>query len=348
MHRRGALALLLALAACAAPQRGLPPARDAAAARRAADVRYGTAIGFEIDTPQLVALAAKQGIQAAILYDRSPAANTALARAFVAHNMRVIDGGIASELFYWECHRTHTVARPPGSDRNDYCRTDEEPRIDSDAVVLADVAAMLARDARRPYVAGYWVLDDWPWWDYGSARTLLQKIHAEIAQTGGLPAICGFGAAIEKGRGYGWGAGLAKNFSPAGCDAVGWYNYTPFGLRHPSSGDGYNWSMHGLLHAMARSLERYGWNVQAQPLIGIGQAWGGSYGSRSYQPGLSAAQMEEQARAFCRFGASSIAWYSWNDSGFNAQTQTPVTSHAVADGIRGGIGICRSIWTIAR
>ena len=39
-------------------------------------------------------------------------------------------------LFYWECHRTHTVKPPPKNYRNWYCATDEDPKIDSDAVVL--------------------------------------------------------------------------------------------------------------------------------------------------------------------------------------------------------------------
>ncbi|HVA32634.1 MAG TPA: hypothetical protein VNG31_00710, partial [Candidatus Baltobacteraceae bacterium] len=271
---------------------------------------------------------------------------SALAKALIRNGIAVVDGGISSELFYWECHRTHTVKPPPKNyRRNPYCATDENPRVSSQSVVLADVAKLLSQDANRSYVAGYWVLDDWPWWDNGSARGLLQSIHAEIARTTpDNPAICGFGAGIGNGRRYYWDPGTGQNFSNGGCDAVAWYVYTPFGLTHPSSGKGYNWSMKGLLQAMTRSLARYGWQIAQTPLVGIGQAWSGWYGARSYQPGLSRQQMQTQAAAFCSFGAQSIAWYAWDDSGFVKGTQTPNDSSEIAAGIADGIAACRQTW----
>jgi hypothetical protein len=78
--------------------------------------------------------------------------------------------------------------------------------------------------------------------------------------------------------------------------------------------------------------------------MGIGQAWSGKYGARDYQPGLSAAQMQTQAAAFCAFGATAISWYAWDDSEDVAGTQTPNNSPVIAQGIADGLSACRGTW----
>ncbi len=303
-------------------------------------------IGFSVDTPTRAVTAAREGIGSTILYGGAPARNSALERALAAHGISVVDAGISGFLFYWECHRTHTVKPPPKSyGENDYCRTDEDPRFKNEAVVLQRTAQLLESDARRSYVAGYWVLDDWPGWDPGSGRALLQKIHNLIvAKTPKRPAICGFGAAVSLPGRVDWDRGTAANYSNAGCDMVGWYNYSPFGRRKPSLGKRLDWSMKALLPAMAHSLQQRGWRIAATPLYGIGQAWGGAYGKNHYQPGLTREEMLEQAKGFCGFGATDIGWYAWDDSGFNGRTKTPNNSTSIAAGIRGGIAACRAIW----
>lgn len=314
--------------------------------RAASNPLLHAAVGFSVDTPARAATAAAQGITSTILYSGSPSRGSALEQALQSHGISVIDGGVSSIVFYWECHRTHTVAPPPSSySRNYYCATDENPKISSDAAALARVSRLLDRDAKRPYVVGYWVLDDWASWDAGSGRELLRNIHALIVRkTPGRPAICGFGAGFGKGTIYYWDPLTAANYSNAGCDVVGWYNYTPFGKHKPSSGTHYNWSMRGLLPAMARTLGKYGWQMSRTPLMGIGQAWGGSYNGNHYQPGITANEIKTQAAAFCAFGASSISWYAWDDSGDNGQTLTPNNSAAVAQGIRDGLASCRAAW----
>ncbi|MBV8576916.1 MAG: hypothetical protein JOZ58_17995, partial [Acetobacteraceae bacterium] len=108
-------------------------------------------VGFSVDTPQRAITAARQGIGVTILYGQSPPPGSALAKSLVRNHITVVDGGVSSELFYWECHRTHTV-KPPPSGPNDYCRTDENPKVRSEAIVLRDVSKLLARDANRSYV----------------------------------------------------------------------------------------------------------------------------------------------------------------------------------------------------
>lgn len=303
-------------------------------------------IGFGVDTPNRAATAAREGITTTILYGGSPARGSALEKALEAHRISVVDARISDILFYWECHRTHTIKPPPSNyKQNPYCRTDEDPHINSQQIVLRDVGEVLKRDAQRRYVVGYWVLDDWAWWDPGSAHELLQSVHALILkETPGLPAICGFGAGVATPGRVDWDPRTAANYSNGGCDIVGWYNYSAFGKRHPSKGRHLDWTMKALLPAMQRSLEKKGWAIAHTPLYGIGQAWGGSYDKRYYQPGLTGGEMLDQAKAFCQFGATYIGWYAWDDSGFESRTQTPNNSPTIAAGIEAGIDACRRLW----
>lgn len=335
------------VSACGGGRTAVPPFANAYPNARGGGVADGLGhaiVGFTVDTPSRAAGAASLGINATVLYGESPTPSSGLAKALERNGISVIDGAISSELQYWECHRTHTVAPPPGG-RNDYCHNDERPGVDSDAVVLRYVAAELERDAQRPYVRGLWVLDDWPYWDYGSARVLLQKIHALArAKVPHDPAICGFAATLARPGRVAWQRGLALNYSNDGCDMVGWYAYTPFGRRKPSNGDELDWSMQSLLPAMGDSLAKQGWTLAHAPLVGIGQAWSGRYGDGYYQPGLSRKQMLDQARGFCTYGASAIAWWAWDDGAYLPKTKTPEDSRVIDDGIGEGIGACQNIW----
>jgi hypothetical protein len=257
-YRAAALVAAFAAAGCAPAASPVPHAPSAATAKRSAPALLHAAVGFSVDTPARAATAAREGITTTILYGGSPSPGSALEQALRSNGISVIDGGVSSIVFYWECHRTHTVAPPPSSyGYNYYCSSDYAPYMTTSAA-LAHVARLLDRDAARSYVVGYWVLDDWASWDSGSGRRLLQRIRALIAaKTPGRPAICGFGAEIGTGTKYGWDPGTAANYSNGGCDMVGWYNYSPFGRRRPSNGNHLNWAMTGLLPAMARSLEKY-------------------------------------------------------------------------------------------
>jgi hypothetical protein len=339
------LAAAAAIAGCTTIQPSVPLPSSKGAPNRAR-LQNHAIVGFSVDTPKRAATAAGQGINATILYSGAPPPESALAKALNANGITVVDATISGLLFYWECHRTHTIKPPPSSYAyNPYCRTDEDPKIDSKRVVLRRAAALLARDAKLPYVVGHWVLDDWAWWDPGSARTLLQAVHLLIAKEApGLPAICGFGAGVAKPAKVDWDPGTAANYSNGGCDVVGWYNYSPFGHRHPSDGKRLDWTMKALLPAMSRSLEKRGWHLARTPLYGIGQAWGGSYQRHFYQPGLTRHEMLEQAQAFCEFGATYIGWYAWDDSGFEKRTETPNNSPAIASGIGDGIQACHAVW----
>ena len=340
--KRG-IALFAAFTVAACGGGGQPPiGLNPAPAPAFSGVLSRAAIGFSVDTPPRASTAAREGITGTILYGSAPAPGSPLAKALASNGISTIDGGVSSDLYYWECYRTLTVKPPPHG--YTWC-SKYEKQIKSTAALLRAVEALLRKDANRPYVTGYWVLDDWPWWDYGSAHDVLQQVRAAIARmTPGRPAVCGFGAGVGRPGKIEWDPGLARNYSNEGCDAVAWYVYSPFGVTHPSKGRDLDWSMTALLPAIARSLQRHGWQMQRTPLVGIGQAWSGSYNRKYYQPGLSRTQVRAQAEAFCRFGAASIAWYAWDDSGFEARTQTPNDSPVIAAGISDGLSACKAVW----
>src|SRR6266516_5159957 len=122
--------------------------------------------GFSIDSVARVDNAASLGVNTAIIYGKPFTPSDPVGAEMQAKGMHEIDAGISSELFYYECHRTHTVAPPPAGMTNSYCATDVKPSVNSESVVLADVAAKLKADAANPLVDGYWVLDDWAYlWD---------------------------------------------------------------------------------------------------------------------------------------------------------------------------------------
>ncbi len=290
--------------------------------------------GFNIDTPDQAVKASTDGIQVAFQYGNPPSDKDKL-------------GQKLHYLYYYECHRTHTVKLAASGDVNP-CTTDSHPELNSENALLANIANHLQQEKNNPLIIGYWVLDDWVSWDAGSARQLLIKIHDLIQQyTPGRPAICGFGGSIDPYLEYGWHDEIADNFSPQGCDEVGLYIYASSqpDTTPVSSSDLYDWSMSGILPAMFASLQQRGWNINKEPLIGIGQAFGGPQAHTDrYWVTPGAKDIETQSRSFCEHGATRLAFYSWEDPGYGPTTQTPMSSAEVGTGIRNGIAACKAYW----
>jgi hypothetical protein len=337
--------LLAASTAALLFQAGLYPPGGGAAPRAVAGVASSSssfAAAFELDTVARAENAAALGISTAIQYDGPPQPGSRLAKTLAAEHISVIDARISDELEEWECHRTHTVAPPPPGEVNWFCRTDRDPGVDSPAVVLHAVREWVREDASNPSVSGYWVLDDWAPWDGGSARALLAEVHDVIEEiTPGRPAICGFAGTVEPiGDHGGFEASIAANYSNAGCDMVGLYDYAN-SVHSPSSGEGLEWAMKILLGEQDEALAEQGWVRANTPLLGIGQGWSGHDGPREYAPGLSAEEIVAQARAFCADGASSIAWYGWG--GVKRDAQTATNSPAIQAGISQSLAACAEL-----
>jgi len=304
--------------------------------------------GFSTDTPEEAARAASDGIQVAFEYGQPPSQSDNLGQKLQSLHMKVIDGYISSYLHYYECHRTKEL-RPSLLGPGNYCEDDPYPYLTNANVLLATIAAHLKQVKDNQLIIGYWVLDDWVQWDAGSARQVLIKIHNLILQyTPSRPAICGFGGNIGLDHGYGWEDWIADNFSPQGCDKVGFYIYIPSqpNSTPTSSPDAYDWSMSGVLPAMFASLQQRGWNIKKEPLIGIGQAFGGPIAhTDGYWVTPSAKDIETQSRSFCEHGATGLTFYAWDDSEFGPSTQSPMNSSEIETGIRNGIGACKQYWS---
>ena len=303
--------------------------------------------GFEIATSTAASRAAAEGVQVVFNYGTPPSENSSVGQRLQSLHMKVIDGYISSYMYYYECHRT-AVLKPALLRPGQYCPYDSHPDLTNENVLLATIAAHLKQVQNNRLITGYWVLDDWVKWDAGSARLLLMKIHQLIQRyTPGRPDICGFGGSIGLHQEYGWNDWIADNFSPQGCDAVGLYVYAPsYPDTSPvTASSDYNWSMAGLLSAMFTSLQRRGWNMAQEPLIGIGQAFGGHMvHKKAYWIIPDVKSMVTQSKSFCEHGATSLVFYAWSDSEFGPATQTPMNSAAIATGIRDGTAACRQIW----
>lgn len=302
---------------------------------------------FSVDTPAKLTRAATDGVQVVFYYGQPPSDNSALGQKLKYLRMQLIDGFIASYLYYYECHRIISVKPPPGD--KPYCMYDYHPELSNENLFLAAIAKHLQQVKGNPLIAGYWVLDDWVSWDPGSARQPLMQIHKLIQQyTPGRPAICGLGGFIEPDTGYQWSDWLADNFSPQGCDRVGLYVYTPSlpdSMPRPPA-EAFNWSMTGLLPAIFSSLTKRGWDIRKEPLIGIAQAFGGPRKGTNLSWIIPTPQdIETQSRSFCEHGASWLVFYGWDDSTFGPRAQTPMNNDGIETGIRGGIASCQQIWS---
>ncbi len=323
----------------------------AGAAKAGADgVQNNTHIigGFSTNTPARAAKAAADGIQIEFNYGQPPSESSVLGQKLQSLHMKVVDGYIASYLYYFECHRIKEL-RPSLLGSGEYCAKDYYPSLTNENVFLATIAAHLKQVKDNQLIIGYWVLDDWVQWDTGSARQLLIKIHQLIQQyTPGRPAICGFGGFIYPGTAYHWSDWLADNFSAQGCDMVGLYMYTPVLLDTAPAppADTYNWSMSGLLPTVFSSLTKRGWDIRKEPLIGIAQAFGGPRNyTNLYSVTPTAKDIEMQSKSFCEHGAAGLVFYGWDDSGFGPTAQTPMNNHGIEMGIRNGIAACKQIWS---
>ncbi len=307
--------------------------------------------GFTIDNEERAEDAKSVGVSTTISYNDPPSSESVLGQKLQTLHMQVIDGYISSYFNYYECHRTLTSILPAHGEK--FCQKDGHPELTNDTLFLANIAQHLQQVKDNPLIVGYWALDDWPSWDAGSARSLLIKVHQLVQKyTPGRPTICGMGGFVALGTAYSWDDAKAANFSPEGCDRVGLYMYTsslpnraPYNTVPYTSSDKYNWSMTDLLPSVFTSLEKRGWDIEKEPLIGIVQAFGGPIkNTNSFWVTPDAQNIETQSKSFCENGATGLAFYGWNDSEFGPGSQNPMNSNQIEQGIQRGIAACKAHW----
>jgi hypothetical protein len=298
--------------------------------------------GFGINTPERATKAAADGMQVVFKYGEPPSSGDPLGQTLNALHMKVIDTMPWTYLYRYECHRLKTLVSP--SAFASYCNGDY-PEMASENALFAALTAHLQQVQANQLIIGYWILDDWVR-EAGDGKQILINIHTLIQKYApGQPTICGFGGGIGLNRDYEWDDWTAGNFSPQGCDMVAPYIYTSSIADGALSPDAFNWPMTGLLPAIFTSLRQRGWDIKKEPLIGIGQAFGGPFtdGNRYYAI-PDARDIAIQSRSFCTSGATGLVFYTWDDLGFGPTSQNPMNSPEIETGIRNGIAACKKIW----
>jgi hypothetical protein len=290
-----------------------------------------------LTTPEMVQSASAAGLNYVFLYGPPPDPSSPLGQSLLQANMQVISAEVADLVSAYECTRTQTVAPKPDESRAEsYCASDRDY---SESRLYEEVAALVERDRSNPLVAGYWVLDDTPDWDFGSLKPVLNEVASLIPA--GRPKICGFSAGLgPNGKNY-WEPGRAANFTAAGCDFVATYVYAD--SRHESDPPltGIDWEMRGLLPEIKGSLQANGWDPSQQPLLGIAQAFGGrraKNGAITDPP--TPADMVAQARGYCSAGVGGLAWFAWSIATNYPTAQTPANDSDLANGVREAAKSC--------
>ena len=301
---------------------------------------------FSVNTPTEALAAASDGIHYSIHYGAPHSATSPQGLALQKVGIKEYSSRINDFMVDYECHKALR------NGHTEYCDKEPVSQMTSETAVLNGVKAYLQEVQKDPLIVGHWVLDDWPKWDYGSAKQMLVAIHQLIRQyTPQLPAICGFGAGFGLQGTIDWNPSLAANFSPQACDEVGLYIYAdpPDSSTNPPNTDDYDWSMSKLLPRIASSLQAQGWDSRKAPWIGIVQAFGGK---RTQSPNKvdvtpSAKNMTTQALSFCKAGAKDVFWYSFdNASEYTLDTvQTPMNSASIKAGIKSGMAACKAWWS---
>ncbi|AGB24290.1 hypothetical protein Mycsm_04033 [Mycobacterium sp. JS623] len=330
--RRAMLAVLgvamLVCTACATPQaKGVP------------SLPFGPLFigGWGLTTSDLVHSASEVGVNYALLYGPPPEASSPQGQALLQANIRVISAEVSDHVSQYECSRTATVApKPAGSPAESYCSSDVEY---SKSQLRDDVEAIARRDRTNPLVAGYWILDDTPDWDYGSLKPVLNELKPLIPVD--RPTICGFSAGLGPDGTDSWNPGRAENFSATACDVVAPYVYADSRNETDLPLSGVDWAMTGLLPKIKASLSDNGWDQSRQPLLGVAQAFGGRRAKNgAITDAPSPSDMAAQARGFCSMGASGVAWFAWSITTNYPSAQTPANNSALRDGVREGAKAC--------
>jgi hypothetical protein len=292
--------------------------------------------GFGIYTASDANAAAAAGVTTAFDYGSVTSTTSA---ALQAVKMRRIEAQPWSLLLAYECSRLSEMERGWS-----VC-TNRDP-VATQQDLLSAVTAYLHGVQHDPGVEGYWILDDWPSFDPGAARTSLQAITRLAHQlTPGRPTICGFGAQLHADGTSQFDPTAAENYAPGACDMVALYIYAA-SVRYPVHiPTAFDWSMARLLPRMEQALRAQGWDAAKVPLIGVAQAWGGV---RTDAPGLidlapSTADVAEQSASFCHNGAVGIVYYAWSSSNMR-EMQTPANNAQIRDGVERGIAACKSVW----
>lgn len=240
------VSLLLTLALVSHAPRLLSPISSVSPTASPAPSLHHFEGGFGIYTAADAASAAAAGVTTAFVYD---SATPATAAALDTVHMPRIEAMPWTLLLRYECFRLTRIERSWAACQN-------RALIPTQDDLLADLTTYLRGVQHDPRVIGYWILDDWPLFDPGTASDALTAITRLVHQmTPGLPTICGFGAQFGPDGSVIFDAATVANYVPGACDMVALYIYSA-SVPYPSpaiSSDSFDWSMSSVLPQAERA-----------------------------------------------------------------------------------------------
>lgn len=256
-----------------------------------------------------------------------------------AHHIRCLDNtlwGIVAEAFHARCPEKNTGCS--------LTNADEE-------AILSKVDKHLQAIGNDPNVAGFWFLDDDPG---GQVISVMEKIRRRVGDQNQFyrivrPTVCGLGERLDYKKSpsdaqftksHSYFRRALENYSPAACDRVALYLYGENTYPDPA---GIDWSMSDLLPYMLTVLKKRGWNPARDPLVGVVDAF--SFPWKAGEPNFVEPRHDDivtQTEAYCKWGASSILFYAWDDSVSDPRKHEGYNSPQLVQAVVDGVQSCRN------
>jgi hypothetical protein len=212
-------------------------------------------------------------------------------------------------------------------------------------IILRSAKARLDKVKNDPSVAGYWILDDYPWGNLTSTLVALRQLVDQVNKETGAnkPVICGIGGSLDHraavnqqilpDRAY---IELAlQNITPAACDIVAPYFYGAATENDPTWID---WSMSKLMPWFMQRLSAQGFAHPA--LLPVPQAfYRGKRGGTTYFVQPRPQDIAAQASTYCGSGAIALMFFTWQAD--DAEHSYSNDSN-LREGVRQAISACRA------
>jgi hypothetical protein len=218
------------------------------------------------------------------------------------------------------------------------------------SAILSTASTYLRIVEREPSLAGFWILDDYPYGDVTEPlRALRELIQQSNSRSGRQrPTVCGVGGSLDAKRrpeepsftpDHRYTDLALRNVSPAFCDLVSPYFY---GSAANDDARLIDWSMQNLLPYFQQALAAKGFGSTASTTIPVAQAFShkGPGGSSSFvKPG--SADIVDQMTAYCESGAIGMLFFTWQSP---SADYSYVNDPDLRDGVRRGRLACVKIW----
>lgn len=219
-----------------------------------------------------------------------------------------------------------------------------ELSVDMQRSILLDARTRLDKVKTDPNVAGYWILDDYPWGDITATLVAVKRLVGQANKDTGKnkPTICGIGGSLDHrttsdtpimpDRAY---IELSlRNITPAACDVIAPYFYGAATENEPAWID---WSMRSLMPWFMQRLHDKGFTRPF--LLPVPQAfYRGKRGGTTYFVQPRPEDIAAQARSYCSFGAIGLLYFTWKA---DDAERSYANDENIRDGVRRAISACR-------